>query len=128
LWRELQDLMWNDVGLLRTGDKLARALDRIQAMRRDDLAALQPPGDAAFNMELLDWYDLRAGLLVAETIAMAAINRRESRGAHQREDLPDQDPAYQKNQTVTLDGETPVLGWIDVVRAPRELSPVEAAQ
>ena len=120
--------MWNDVGLLRTGDKLARALDRIQAMRRDDLAALQPPGDAAFNMEILDWYDLRAGLLVAETIAMAAINRRESRGAHQREDLPNQDPEFEKNQTVTLDGETPVLGWMDVVRAPRELSPVEAAQ
>ena len=128
LWRELQELMWNDVGLLRTGDKLARALDRIQAMRRDDLAALQPPGDAAFNMEILDWYDLRAGLLVAETIAMAAINRRESRGAHQREDLPNQDPEFEKNQTVTLDGETPVLGWMGVVRAPRELSSVEAAQ
>ena len=128
LWRELQELMWNDVGLLRTGDKLARALDRIQTMRRDDLPALQPSSDDAFNLEILDWYDLKSGLLVAETIALAAINRRESRGAHQREDLPDQDPEYEKNQTVTLDGETPVLGWIDVVRAPREPSPVEAAQ
>ena len=128
LWRELQELMWNDVGLLRTGDKLARALDRIQTMRRVDLPALQPSSDDAFNLEILDWYDLKSGLLVAETIALAAINRRESRGAHQREDLPDQDPEYEKNQTVTLDGETPVLGWIDVVRAPREPSPVEAAQ
>jgi succinate dehydrogenase/fumarate reductase flavoprotein subunit len=128
LWRELQELMWSHVGLLRTGDKLAHALERIQAMRRDDLPALRPSSDAGYNMEILDWYDLRAGLLVAEIIAAAAINRRESRGAHQREDLPDQDPAFEKNQTVELDNDAPVLGWMDVVRSPQELSPVEAAQ
>jgi len=124
----LQALMWNDVGLLRTAEKLDRALARIQDMRRIDLPALRPSSDDQFNMEIMDWYDLRAGLLVAQTIAAAAINRRESRGAHQREDLPDQDPAYVKNQTVTLDGDSPVLGWMDVVRGAHELSPVEAAQ
>ncbi len=128
LWRELQELMWNDVGLLRTDEKLARALGRIRDMRRNDLPALRPSSDAGYNMEILDWYDLRSGLLVAETIAAAAINRRESRGAHQREDLPNQDPAFEKNQTVALEGDAPVLGWMDVVRAPRELLPVEAAQ
>jgi succinate dehydrogenase/fumarate reductase flavoprotein subunit len=128
LWRELQELMWNDVGLLRTEDKLTRALGRIQDMRRNDLPAIRPSSDAGYNMEVLDWYDLRSGLLVAETIAAAAINRRESRGAHQREDLPNQDPAFEKNQTVALEGDAPVLGWMDVVRAPQELSPVEAAQ
>ncbi|NQU71539.1 MAG: FAD-binding protein [Rhodospirillales bacterium] len=128
LWQELQELMWNDVGLLRTGEKMARALDRIQDMRRNDLPALRPSSDAGYNMEILDWYDLRSGLLVAETIAAAAINRRESRGAHQREDLPNQDPDFEKNQTVALEGDAPVLGWMDVVRAPQELSPVEAAQ
>ena len=128
LWRELQTLMWDDVGLLRTEEKLTRALARIREMRDHDLPGLSPAAGEAFNMEILDWYDLRAGLLTAEAVALAALNRKESRGAHQREDLPEQDPEFEKNQTVSLEGEVMTTGWAELVRAPYQLAPVEAAE
>jgi succinate dehydrogenase/fumarate reductase flavoprotein subunit len=104
MWFELQKLMWEKVGVLRTGDKLAVALARIREMRTalDDTV---PAADTAFNMTLQDWYDLRSALLTAESVTLAAINRTESRGAHQREDFEQMDPAQEHNQRLRLDAD-----------------------
>jgi succinate dehydrogenase/fumarate reductase flavoprotein subunit len=102
MWFELQKLMWEKVGVLRTGDKLEAALARIREMR-SDFETLVPADDTAFNMTLQDWYDLRSALLTAESVTLAAINRTESRGAHQREDFEDMDPAQEHNQRLRLD-------------------------
>jgi succinate dehydrogenase/fumarate reductase flavoprotein subunit len=109
LWRELQALMWSKVGLLRDEAGLAAALARVRDLRRDDLARLSPPAVSGYNMELQGWFDLRAALLTAESVIVAALNRRETRGAHQREDFPAADPAQARNQVVRLDGADPVL-------------------
>jgi succinate dehydrogenase/fumarate reductase flavoprotein subunit len=102
IWFELQQLMWENVGVLRTGDKLDAALVRIREMR-SALDAIVPAADTAFNMTLQDWYDLRSALLTAESVTLAAINRTESRGAHQREDFEQMDPAQEHNQRLRLD-------------------------
>ena len=103
MWAELQKLMWDQVGVLRTGDKMTAALTRIQDMR-SELDGIAPADDAGFNMTLQDWYDLRSALLTAESVTLAAINRTESRGAHQREDFEEIDPAQTHNQRLRLDG------------------------
>ncbi len=103
MWAELQKLMWNQVGVLRTGDKMTAALARIQDMR-NELDGIAPADDTGFNMTLQDWYDLRSALLTAESVTLAAINRTESRGAHQREDFEEIDPAQTHNQRLRLDG------------------------
>ena len=103
MWAELQKLMWNQVGVLRTGDKMTAALARIQDMRIE-LDGIAPADDTGFNMTLQDWYDLRSALLTAESVTLAAINRTESRGAHQREDFEEIDPAQTHNQRLRLDG------------------------
>ena len=103
MWAELQKLMWDQVGVLRTGDKMTAALTRIQDMR-NELDGIAPADDTEFNMTLQDWYDLRSALLTAESVALAAINRTESRGAHQREDFEEIDPAQTHNQRLRLDG------------------------
>ena len=103
MWAELQKLMWDKVGVLRTGDKLAAALGRIRDMRTA-LDGIAPADDTEFNLTLQDWYDLRSALLTAESVTLAAINRTESRGAHQREDFEDTDPAQTHNQRLRLDG------------------------
>jgi succinate dehydrogenase/fumarate reductase flavoprotein subunit len=123
MWSELQTLMWEKVGVLRTEERLTDALARIREMRAT-LEGTDPAGDNAFNLTLQDWYDLRSALLTAEAVTLAAINRTESRGAHQREDYEQTDPAFEKNQRMTLDAGgalvsdfVPVAkGWDDSAR------------
>ena len=128
LMRELQGLMWDQVGLLRTGDGLAAALARIRTMQSRDLPALALPADTPFNLALLDWFELRAALTAAESVALAALNRNESRGAHQREDAPATSPALEQNQVVVMTADGGLeTAWVPVVRRPTRLEEVRAA-
>ena len=97
----LQATMSDDVGPLRTKDKLDRALKTIGEL--DTALGDQPFGDAgAFDMQRLDWFDLRNMLTVARAVTQAAVLRTESRGAHQREDFPEMSPEWRVNQTIRL--------------------------
>jgi succinate dehydrogenase/fumarate reductase flavoprotein subunit len=97
----LQAAMADDVGPFRTEAKLTRALATI-----GDLAGElgdRPAGEARpFDMQRIDWFDLRNMLLVARIVTEAALRRTESRGAHQREDFPGMLPEWQINQRVRL--------------------------
>ena len=116
LGRELQALMWDDVGLLRSKGGLTRALARIREMRDEALPALTLPGHGGFDLALLDWFDLGASLLTAEAVALAALRRTETRGAHVREDLPETDPALERNQTIFLTEDGLATAFVPVVR------------
>jgi succinate dehydrogenase / fumarate reductase flavoprotein subunit len=109
--QRLQAVMSDDVGPLRTRDGLVRALAAIDAMTRD--IGERPFGDGgAFDMVRLDWFDLRNMLLVAHTVAKAALARAESRGAHQREDHPGMLPEWRVNQVARLSGGTVSLSSV----------------
>jgi len=97
----LQDTMADDVGSFRTGPKLERAITRIDRLARD-LGERSFGERAPFDMQRIDWLDLRDMVLVARTVARAALRRAESRGAHQREDFPDTSSAWAKPQYVAL--------------------------
>ena len=94
---ELQDVMWDNVGPFRTGVDLedARATIRRLAERLADAAVA--PGDV-FNMDVQDWFELKAMLRTADAVVLAALNRAESRGAHQRLDATRTLPAFDRNQ------------------------------
>ena len=96
---ELQALMQKEAGPFRTGEGLARALGRIAAMS-ESLPAVKPPAGKPYDTELADWLDLSTMLSAARCVASSALTRTESRGAHQREDFPGMDPAWQKNQVI----------------------------
>jgi succinate dehydrogenase / fumarate reductase flavoprotein subunit len=118
MMQTLQAVMADDVGPFRTEAKLRRALTTI-----DDLASTlgtRPVGDGgAFDMQRLDWFDLRNMLAVARTVAQAALTRTESRGAHQREEFPGMLPEWHVNQVQRLVGDR-----IELVSVP---APAQAA-
>ena len=100
LMQELRRLMWRQVGPFRDRTGLTAALERIRAMCSVDLAEVPVCGDSAFAIELTDWHELRSALLVAEAVAVAALAREESRGAHQRDDFPETSGGWRANQEI----------------------------
>ena len=114
---ELQNAMADEVGPLRTGAKLERAIARLERLARD--VGDRPFGDRApFDMPRIDWLDLRNMVLVARTVAQTARLRTESRGAHQREDFPGMLPEWRVNQVVRWHD-----GRLDIAsQAPVELA------
>ena len=98
----LQELMWRDVGLLRTENKLAKALTLVQDMRRD-IGDHPGASDHRFAISMQDWFDMRNSLITAEAIIAGAQTRKESRGAHQRDDFPRTDPEQTYNLITRLE-------------------------
>ena len=106
----LQDTMQDCVGALRSEAGLKHALDQIDRMTKD-LGDL-PPGDGkCFDMRRIDWFDLRNMLLIGRVVAEAALARRETRGAQQREDCPDTSPECATNQFVGLRDDRIAIWW-----------------
>jgi succinate dehydrogenase/fumarate reductase flavoprotein subunit len=68
-----------------------------------------------FDLRRLEWFDLRNMLLVARTVTISALARGESRGAHQREDLPGMLPQWRLNQVARLGPDGVVLTPVPVV-------------
>jgi succinate dehydrogenase / fumarate reductase flavoprotein subunit len=98
---DLQTVMTKEVGPFRTAATLNRALSRLAAITTEH--GSNPAGErGSFDMRRLDWFDLRNMLTVAHTVTQCALNRTESRGAHQREDFPQMSPQWQLRQRVTM--------------------------
>ena len=108
------------MGSFREEAQLRSALERIQELRHDVLPRLPIAPNQPFNMDLQDWLSLRSMLDSAETVTLAALYRQESRGAHQREDFPDQDPAWEENQVLSLEGDSLTIRRVPVVKAEVE--------
>jgi succinate dehydrogenase / fumarate reductase flavoprotein subunit len=100
----LQAVMAEEVGPFRTAAKLDRALLEIAALA-DQMGTRAPrfaAVDDGFDLQRLEWFDLRNMLVVARAVAQSALARTESRGAHQREDFPEALPAWRHHQRVRL--------------------------
>jgi succinate dehydrogenase / fumarate reductase flavoprotein subunit len=96
LQRALRDLMWERCGVVRDEDGLRAALDGLAQIRAASDDADVRPGAEGWS-DLANLLDLRAGLLAAEATVRGAIERRDTRGAHNRSDFPDRDPNLQVN-------------------------------
>jgi succinate dehydrogenase / fumarate reductase flavoprotein subunit len=90
---DLQDSMQSLVGIIRREDELKQALVEIDHLE-DRAAHLRVEGNRYFNPGWHLALDLPSLLTVARCITLAAIERRESRGGHTREDHPGPDPAF----------------------------------
>jgi fumarate reductase flavoprotein subunit len=88
---EMQKTMEDCAGIYRNGPALEKAADQVRKLQeRSDNLALDDRS-YTFNTELIAALELRFMLDVAETMVHSALQRRESRGAHQRTDHPARD-------------------------------------
>ena len=88
LQARLRDLMWERVGLIRSGAGLVAALAEIDDIG-ERLARAGVPGGPAFNLAWQDRLNLESQVAAARLIAASALERAESRGSHYRSDRPD---------------------------------------
>jgi succinate dehydrogenase / fumarate reductase, flavoprotein subunit len=93
LHQELQQTMNDLVGIIRREGEMKEALTRLTTFR-ERLDHLSVEGHRQFNPGWHLALDLRNMLLVSECIALAALERQESRGGHTREDHPGMDPTW----------------------------------
>lgn len=87
LREKMQQVMSGDVGVFRVEEGMQEAVDTIRGLKekyRNDLR-IDDRGQV-FNYDLLEAWELGALLDVAEVTAVSALNRKESRGAHSRND------------------------------------------
>lgn len=89
LRKTLQDVMWEDVGVMRTAPGMERGVRRVGEIASELMELGVDGGNLAFNLTWHDWLNLRSLCDVSEVIAKAGLARENSRGAHFREDFPD---------------------------------------
>jgi len=88
---------------VRNEAEMKKALDAIQGLKQR-AAKVAVGGNREYNPGWHTALDLSSMLTCAEVIAMCAIERKESRGGHFREDHPSKDPAFEKFNLVVRKG------------------------
>ncbi|PYJ96724.1 MAG: fumarate reductase/succinate dehydrogenase flavoprotein subunit [Verrucomicrobia bacterium] len=120
----LQEMMQDLVGIVRKEDEMLRALEGLQKLRKRG-GQVAVPGNREYNPGWHTALDLDNLLTVSEAIARAAVERKESRGAHFREDYPNKDAAAGKFNIVVRKGTD---GSMQVRRQPLSEMPAELKQ
>lgn len=116
LHAELQQTMNDLVGIIRTGEEMQQALDRIEEFKVR-FRNIESDGGRAFNPGWHLAMDMRNMLLVSECVARSALARTESRGGHTRDDFPSMSPDWRNSLLVcrTTDDD-PVMPEVSVIR------------
>ena len=117
----LQDMMQDLVGIVRKEAEMQTALDGLEKLR-ERARRVGVGGHREYNPGWHAAIDLPNLLLVSEAVTRSAIERRESRGGHFREDYPDKDPAFGKVNMVVRKGKD---GRMELSRAPIPEMPQE---
>lgn len=119
--QDLQQTMQDLVGIVRTEAEMASALEGLQKLwaRTREVGVT---GNRDYNPGWHTALDLKNLLTCSEAITRSALERRESRGGHFRDDFPDKDPACAKFNTVTFRGPD---GQMQIRREPVREMPAE---
>ena len=122
LQAELQQTMNDLVGIIRTGEEMQQALDKIEELKAR-FRNIESAGGRVFNPGWHLAMDMRNMLLVSECVARSGLARTESRGGHTRDDFPKMDNHWRRALVVCRSaGDDPVMPEVVAVR--EEQSPM----
>jgi succinate dehydrogenase / fumarate reductase flavoprotein subunit len=112
---ELGKTMDEKVAVFRDEEGIQSALDTVRRLREEAGSAVIDDRGSIFNQDVLGAIELENMLEQAETVCMAALERRESRGAQYRTDYPERnDDEWLKHIDVALDGDGPQISYSPV--------------
>ncbi len=94
LRREIQEINWNKVGVARQEDDLITALAEFEDIAARAESDMCVTGGLSYNMLFTASLDLRSMIDASRMIAASALHRKETRGAHFRQDFPGQNDDY----------------------------------
>jgi succinate dehydrogenase / fumarate reductase flavoprotein subunit len=113
---EMKKVMFDDVGVFRTEEGMQKALAKVRELReRFEQVRVQDTGKI-FNTELLNAWEMSNLLDTAEVVTACALDRKESRGGHAREDYPERDDKnWLKHSLIWKENGKLVIGYKPVV-------------
>ena len=91
---DLQEIMENNAGIVRTKDEMEKGLELLQELKKRR-EKVRVEGNRQYNPAWHYALDLKNLLCVAEAITLAALKREESRGGHTRDDFPKSSESFQ---------------------------------
>ncbi len=94
--KELEEVMWKNVAIIRNEEGLKAALKRIVELK-GMLKDMRVPDISSYNNDLLDALEITKMLEIAEIVTKSALLREESRGAHYREDFTETKDEWKKS-------------------------------
>jgi succinate dehydrogenase / fumarate reductase flavoprotein subunit len=116
--KELQESMMNNVGIFRNGPDMEKQVGIVQELKARYANVGVSDPSRRYNSELIEAMELGFMLDCAEAMTASALNRTESRGAHDREDYPERDDTnWLKHTMAYRDLNNPgnvIIGYKDV--------------
>ena len=101
-YKQMQDIMMRRIGVYREESGMAEAVEGIKNLREEyKTVRVQDPGKN-FNTQVLSILELENLLDLSLHTTAAALNRKESRGAHSRKDFQQRDDKNWLKHTLTL--------------------------
>lgn len=111
---ELQQLMQEHVGIFRNHKGLKYALDEIKKLKKRAAKLRVKNTATVFNFELMNALELKGMLELGHVIALGALEREESRGAHYRTDFLERDDEHWLRHTLAYKDKEPRLEYKEV--------------
>ena len=123
----MEEIMMDKVGIFRNGKDLQDAVDELEDLLKRSKNILVKSKTLTANPELFNAYRTQRMLKLALCTAIGALERKESRGAHSREDYPERNDAEYLNRTITTwpdENQTlPTIAYEDIDISEMELPP-----
>ena len=127
LRERMEEIMMDKVGIFRNGKDLQEAVDELEELLIRSRNIVVKHKTLTANPELFNAYRTQRMLKLALCVAKGALERKESRGAHSREDYPERNDAEYLNRTITTwpdENQTmPTLSYEEIDISDMELPP-----